>query len=122
MATTNLPSKIIEDSAAGTRLFFDNYGEAPLEFNSTEVDAAISFFKKKGFDEDASLVVSTVLLKQAKLDNVPVFNILDSLSEFSGIQLSALVSEILNNNRTSTSTLGFKTAPGNTDQFRNIAA
>jgi hypothetical protein len=122
MATTNLPPKNIEDSAAGTRLFFDTYGEQPLEFNATEVDACINFFKKKGFDEDASLVVSSVLLRQAKIDNTPIFKLLDTLIQFDGIDLSALVSEILNNNRIPTSTLGYKTPIIQTDKSRNIAA
>jgi len=122
MATTNLPPKVIEDSAAGTRLFFDTYGEQPLEFNSTEVDACVNFFKKKGFDEDASLVVSSVLLRQAKIDDEPIFKLLDTLTGFDGLDLSALVSEILNNNRIPTSTLGYKTPIIQTDIFRNIAA
>lgn len=119
---TNLPPKVIEDSAAGTRLFFDTYGQAPLEFNATEVDAAVNFFKKKGFDNDASLVVATVILKQAKLDGTPIFKILDTLSDFNGLQLSALVSEVLNNNRVSTSTLGYKVVDQQSNVIRNIAA
>jgi hypothetical protein len=122
MATTNLPSKDIDDSAAGTKLFFDTYGQQPLEFNATEVDATVAFFKKKGFDNDAALVVSTVLLKQAKLDGTPIFRLLDTLSDFNGLQLSALVSEVLNNNRVPTSTLGYKIAPNQTNIIRNIAA
>jgi hypothetical protein len=45
MATTNLPARIIQDSAAGTKLFFDNYGQEPLEFNATDVNATIAFFR-----------------------------------------------------------------------------
>jgi len=122
MATTNLPPQRIEDSAAGTKLFFDTYGEQPLEFNATEVDACVNFFKKNGFDEDASLVVSSVLLRQAKIDNTPIFQLLDTLSGFNGLDLSALISEILNNNRIPTSTLGFKTPIVQSDISRNIAA
>jgi hypothetical protein len=122
MATSNLPPKQIEDSAAGTKLFFDTYGEQPLEFNATEVDACISFFKKKGFDEDASLVISSVLLRQAKIDGTAIFTLLDTLTGFDNLDLSALVSEILNNNRIPTSTLGFKTPVVQSDISRNIAA
>jgi hypothetical protein len=118
---TNLPSQQIEDSAAGTKLYFDSYGEAPLEFNAGEVSASVLFFEKKGFDKDAALVVATTILKQAKLDNTPVFKILDTLTGFDNITLSSLVGEILNNNRTSTSTLGFRTNPVTTNIVRNIA-
>ena len=119
---TNLPITSKNDSAEATKLFFDTYGQAPLEFNSVDVDAAVNFFSKRGFAEDAALSVSTVILKQAKLENIPVTQILDSLSGFQEIQISALVSEILNNNRVPTSILGFKTTVDNRNIVRNILA
>jgi hypothetical protein len=122
MATTNLPENIREDSAAGTKLFFDSYGQDPLEFNANDVSATIGFFEGKGFDTDAALVVSTVLLKQAKIDGTPIFKIIDTLKDFNGLQLSQLVGEILNNNRTPTSTLGFRATNVNQNQTRNISA
>lgn len=122
MATTNLPSQEIFDSAAGTKLFFDSYGEAPLEFNSTDVDSTIAFFTSKGFEKDAALVVSTVILKQAKLEGKPIFEILETLRGLEGLKLSILVGEILNNNRTPTSTLGFRTDDVKPNQTRNIQA
>ena len=118
---TNLPSFQKQDSAAGTKLFFDNYGKEPLEFNANDVSASVSFFEKKGFDSDASLIVASVILKQAKIDGTPVFKILDTLSGFDGLALSSIVGEILNNNRTATSTLGFRTNPVISNQIRNIA-
>lgn len=122
MATTNFPSQDRQDSAAGTKLFFDNYGQVPLEFNSNDVVASVAFFQAKGFDADAAQTVAMVLLKQAKLDGTPIFQILDSLGSFDGIGLSQLVGEILNNNRTPTSTLGFRTVNVLPTQTRNIAA
>jgi hypothetical protein len=122
MSTTNLPARIIQDSAAGTKLFFDNYGQEPLEFNANDVNATISFFRTKGFELDAAQTVATVLLKQAKLDDTPIFKILDSLSGFDGLGLSQIVGEILNNNRTPTSTLGFRVSDVKPTQIRNIAA
>jgi hypothetical protein len=122
MATTNLPPNLREDSAAGTRLFFDSYGQDPLEFNANDVSATIGFFESKGFESDAALVVSTVLLKQAKIDNTPIFQILETLTGFTSLQLSQLVGEILNNNRTATSILGFRTSEVSSNQTRNISA
>jgi hypothetical protein len=122
MATTNLPSVSVEDSAAGTKLFFNNYGQETLEFNSNDVNSTVSFFEKKGFEKDAALVVSTVLLKQAKIDGTPIYTILQSLQQFDGLGLSQVVGEILNNNRTPTSTLGFRTPDVKVTQSRNIAA
>ena len=96
MATTNLPSTPIEDSAAGTKLFFDNYGREPLEFNANDVNATVAFFSEKGFDKDTSLVISTVLLKQAKIDGTPIFKILETLTGFDTLQMSQLIGEVLN--------------------------
>ena len=119
---TNLPAQVIEDSAAGTKLFFDKYGEAPMEYPSVEVDLAHSFFERAGFAHDAAGTVGMTLLRQAKLEGVPIAQVLDTLKEFNGIQLSQLVGEILNNNRVPTSILGFRTTDVKTNQIRNIAA
>ena len=119
---TNLPVQVREDSSAGTKLYFDTYGQVPLEFSAVDVDYAISFFKQKGFDDDAALVVGTTLLRQAKIDSTPISQVIGSLNDFNGLQLSTLVGEILNNNRTPTSTLGFRTTPVFTDKIRNISA
>jgi hypothetical protein len=122
MAQTNLPSQQIEDSAAGTKLFFDSYGQDPLEFNSNDVDVTLGFFEKKGFGSESARVLSVTLLKQAKIDGTPISKILDSLRSVDQLQLSQLVGEILNNNRASISTLGFRTIPVIPNQSRNIAA
>jgi hypothetical protein len=121
MATTNLPGVVLEDSAAGTKLFFDTYGQAPLEFAANDVDVCINFFKKKGFGDDAAQIVSITLLKQAKLDETPISKILDSLKTADSLILNQLVGEILNNNRTSISTLGFRTTDVKPNQTRSIA-
>lgn len=108
MASSNLPLKPINDSAAGTRLFFDQYGTVPLQFTSNEVTGAKSFFVKRGYDDDASTLLSTIILKQARIENVPVMQMLDSIGTLDSGQISTLVSEILNNNRKPISTLGFR--------------
>ena len=118
---TNLPYTVPNDSAAGTKLYFDQYGDVPLEFPGAEVDAVIGFFKSKGFGEQAAQTTSMVLLKQAKIDNMQVFKLLDTLKNFEGLQLSTLVGEILNNNRSNSSTLGFKVVSVDKyNQTRNI--
>lgn len=121
VATTNLPEHIKQDSAAGTKLFFDTYGQAPLEFHANEVDGAIGFFTKRGFDQDTSIIIASAILKQAKLDAIPVFKFLDGLTNFDQTDLNILVGEILNNNRPATSTLGFRTERVIPNQTRNIA-
>lgn len=120
---TNLPPKIIQDSAAGTKLFFEAYGEVPVSFNANEIDAVIGFFTSAGFGKDAAIVSGLALLKQAKIDETPIFTILDQIKEFNQIQISALVGEILNNNRVPLSTLGYRQQDIVTnEQQRNIGA
>lgn len=118
---TNLPPKAIKDSAKATQLFFDTYGSQPLQFNPSEVDAAVTFFESRGYTGEAAQVTAMTLLKQAKLDGTNVFSILDTLNQLTGLQMSALVSEILNNNRVPTSTLGFRSAIPSDSKTREIA-
>jgi hypothetical protein len=123
MSFTNLPAVPIEDSAASTRLFFDVYGREPLQFNINDAEAAIGFFTSRGFDSDAAIITASTLLKQAKLDEVPVFKLLETLKGFNRVELNFLIAEILNNNRGATSTLGFRSQIAvNANQVRNIAA
>ncbi len=120
---TNLPLPEIADSAENTKVFFNTYGTPDIEFNAVDVDAAVSFFTSRGFEQDAALITASVILKQAKVDEMPVRELLDTLKTFEGIQLSALIAEILNNNRTPISTLGFRQRSVRPDQIsRNIAA
>ncbi len=120
---TNLPSIEIQDSAAGTKLYFNTYGENVMEFPANDVTVAVSFFTAAGFDKDAAETVAVTLLRQAKIDAVPVTQILDTLKGFPAKTLSQLVGEILNNNRVPTSLLGFRTAEVRpVAQSRNIAA
>ena len=121
---SNLPAPTLStDSGAKTKLFFDEYGQSPLEFNANDVEAAVGFFQSKGFDRDAAEITAAVLLRQAKLESMPVFKIIDQLKGLEGLELSALVGEILNNNRPSSSSLGFKMANSDdTFKTRNIGA
>ena len=119
---TNLPPITTNtDGALGTRLYFDNYGIAPVEFASHDVDTTIGFLKSRGFGDQAANVTAVVLLKQAYLDSMPVQELLDTLKGLQNLQLSSLVGQILNNNRAPSSTLGFKiSTTKNEAQVRNI--
>lgn len=117
---TNLPAKDNTDSAAKTKLFFDTYGQAPLEFLATEVDASIAFFEKRGFVNTAAQTIAMSVLKQAKLESVSIFKILDDIEGLDTSQLSGLVSEVLNNNRPATSTLGYRQPLSTVSKQRNV--
>ena len=102
--------------------FFDKYFTETLEFASNEVDAVIAFFEKRGFERSAAISTGSILLQQAKLDGIKVFVLLDTLKGFNEAKLSAVVAEVLNYNRLSTSVLGFKnTTSTNTLEKRNVA-
>ena len=47
-------------------------------------------------------------MQQARLDDVNVFELLDTLKGWDALKLSAVVTEILNYNRSKISTLGYK--------------
>ena len=88
--------------------FFDTYFSKKLEFASNEVIAVRGFFERKGFSKTAADAISIVLLQQAKIDGVKVFELIDTMKGFDANQLSELVTEILNHNRLNTSVLGIK--------------
>lgn len=119
--SSNLPKPPVTDSAAEVKSFFNNYFVDPITFSANDVDTVVGFFEKRGFENTAATSVATVLLTQAKLDNVKIFKLLDTLKGLTDVQLSALVTEVLNYNRPKISTLGYKTQP-DTDNFeaRNI--
>jgi len=96
------------DSAKEVKEFFNQYFTGKISFPSNQVDAVIGFFESRGFSKEGSIAVGTVLLQQAKLDDVNVFQLLDTLKKQDEIQLSSVVTEVLNYNREKISTLGYK--------------
>ena len=119
---SGLPVKnITKKSDEDVRLFFDKYLTKSINFNDNDLNSVVGFFENKGFDKSSAISVSIVMLQQAKLDNIKVFKLLDTLKGYQDIQLSAVVAEVLNYNRKRTSAIGFKKE--NTDnrlEKRNI--
>ena len=105
---SSLPIEANRSSDKKVIQVFDNYFNKRLSFPSNEVDAVVAFFEKRGFEKSSAIATATVLLNQAKIDGVKVFTILDTLKGLNEIQLSAVVTEVLNYNRLSTSVLGYK--------------
>lgn len=104
----NLPSKSITDSAKATKIFFARYGQQGKEFKADDVAAVIGFFQNRGFELDVAISAALNILISAKQEKRSVFLLLDTLTEFNGVQLSVIVSKILNQNRLPISTLGFR--------------
>lgn len=121
--TTNLPIPTSStDSAEKTRKFFDGYYEEGISFSSNDIDVAVGFFKSKGFEESAALSVAAVLLREAKKENLKVFELLDALKTLNEVQLSNTVREVLNYNRLRISVLGTKVDRSRENEYelRNI--
>ena len=121
MINSNLPNTENKDSSDAVKTFFDTYFVEAINFPATLIDATVGFFQKRGFDDLASSSTAIVLLQQAKLDGVNVFDLLDTLEGLEEIQLSAIVTEVLNYNRQKISTLGYRQqSTGELLERRNI--
>lgn len=108
MSNSNLPVNKNQQQDQKVKDFFNNYFDAPITFPAAEIDTVVGFFKRRGFDDIASNSTAMVLMQQANIDNINVFELLDTLKGLTEIQLSAVVAEILNYNRQKNSVLGYK--------------
>ena len=91
-----------------TTEFFNNFYNLEISYNPSEVDAVIGYFLKRGFDKTAAINTASVLLQQAKIDDLNVQQLIDTLKGVTDVQLSLIVAQILNFNREKTSVLGFR--------------
>ena len=106
----NKGSSIPNEKEDFTR-FFNTLQQEQIPYNSNEVNAVVGYFKKRGFEEVAAVNTAVVLLQQAVLDDVPAFKLLDTLKGVSDVELSNIVAQILNFNRSKCSTIGFRVEP-----------
>jgi len=92
-----------------------------FSFAAGEYDAVKGFFVNKGFAQVSAESIAYIILRQARVDNVPVFQIIDQLAKTTTLELNEIIAEILNLNRFKTSVLGFKSARESLSQVqRNI--
>jgi len=105
-----------------TTEFFNNFYNIEISFNPSEVDAVIGYFLKRGFEKTAAINTASVLLQQAKIDDLNVQQLIDTLKGVTDVQLSLIVAQILNFNREKTSLLGFRDETSNFELFdqRNV--
>lgn len=116
---SNIPATLNTKDA--TVQAFDNFYSAPLELHASTLDAMVGFFTSRGFASSAAESIAVIIMKQAKQDGYNPMQILDTLKGLDTVELSALVSEILNYNRVKTSFLGYARQFVPNDQvIRNI--
>jgi coproporphyrinogen III oxidase-like Fe-S oxidoreductase len=114
----NLPNPISTNDA---KSFFDKFFVNEISFPADAIDLTVAFFVKRGFDTESARSTAIVILNQAKVDNVNVFDLLNSLKTLTDVQLSQVVAQILNSYREKISLLGYRIAPlVNTYESRNI--
>jgi hypothetical protein len=117
---SNIP---VGSSSDQTVQAFDNYNSAPIELNATVLAAMKGYFTNRGFGEVAAESIAVVIISQSKQDGYNPMQILDTLKGLSDVELSGLVSEILNYNRLKTSSLGYaQSFQTNAEVARNIIA
>ena len=105
-----------------TTEFFNNFYNLEISYNPSEVDSVIGYFLKRGFDKTAAINTVSVLLQQAKIDDLNVQQLIDTLKGVTDVQLSLIVAQILNFNREKTSVLGFRDESSQFELFeqRNV--
>jgi len=117
---SNLPVDSVKEKTVQA---FDAYYSLPLEINASVLAAMKGYFTNRGFGEVAAESIAITIIRQSKSDGYNPMQILDTLKGLDNVQLSGLVSEILNYNRFKTSNLGY--AEGFNTQseiLRNIQA
>lgn len=119
---TNLPPKQITNSDYKSVQAYDSYFLSPLELDAGTLDSMRSFFTSRGFDRVSAESISVIMIKQAKRDNFNPLQLLDTLGGLTDIEISNVVSEIINYNRYKTSFLGYSPQfISNEEISRNIA-
>ena len=98
----------ITETQSEMKQFSDRFFNKKLSYPAAEIDAVVGFFTSREFDKTAAISVATILLEQAKTDDIKVFQLIDSLKGLDSIQLSTVVTEVLNLNRPKSSVLGFR--------------
>lgn len=108
--SSSLPNIDLENASDQTK-FFNRQTQTQIAYKANEVDAVIGFFLKRNFEEVSAVNTASILLEQASKDNIPAFDLLDTLKGLSDVQLSNVVAQILNLNRSKCSTLGYRVTP-----------
>tara|TARA_B100000780_G_scaffold208411_1_gene148578 strand:- start:111 stop:488 length:378 start_codon:yes stop_codon:yes gene_type:complete len=107
---TNLPPKEKDNLDTTIEKLTTTQYQTEYQFNVGEYDAAIGFFVKRGFKRSSAESTAYVILSQAKIDNINPQELLDKLGQANEVQLSEIITIILNANRYKSSRLGVRQA------------
>lgn len=120
---SDLYSNLPPSKSSAMVQIFDAYTNKPLELEASILTAMKGFFTSRGFEDQSAESISVIIIKQAKNDGYNPMVILDTLKGLDNVEISALVSEILNFNRFKSSFLGYARQFNTADEVkRNILA
>jgi hypothetical protein len=104
---TNIPPKQAAGSASDlSNKNLNQYNDLPVQLHNDTLTAMKGLLSNKGFSDESAENIAITIMMQAKRDSFNPMNVLDSMKTLGNIELSQLVSEILNFNRFKTSVLG----------------
>ena len=102
----NIPPTQSADSADRTKNTLNNFYGLDLPIDAVTYDAVKGFFTANGFSTISSETIAYTIFYQAYIDGYNPMQVLENIQGLSGVELNALVTEILNFNRFKTSFLG----------------
>lgn len=108
MAISSNPEKTLTPEE--TQVIFAEYFKEAVSYNSSDVSAVVGYFLKRGFDKISAINTAAIFLQQAQIDKVPVYVLLDTLKGLKDVELTDVITQILNLYRRKTSVLGYKTS------------
>ena len=103
---TNIPFEVPKSSSDATIKNLRNFHTVQTQLDNNVLTAMIGYLEKNGFINGSAETISIAILTQAKKDGYNAMQLLDTLKTLDGVELSAVVAEILNYNRLKTSSLG----------------
>jgi hypothetical protein len=107
MIYNNIPPKqSLGSSSDLSNTNLNQYNDLPIELHNDTLIAMKGLMSNKGFSEESAESIAITIMMQAKRDGFNPMNVLDTMENLGNVELSQLVSEILNFNRFKTSVLG----------------
>jgi len=88
-----------------SQVFGRSQTQTPIQAN--EFTALVGYFTKRKFDKASAQEISSILIAQAQSQDIPTFQLIDTLKGLTDVQLSEVITQVLNLNRPKSSTLGF---------------
>ena len=107
MNQSNLPNLELDNADINAKLFNRQFA-SEIGYKTSEVDAVIGYFLKRGFERVSAVNTALVILEQASIDKISASELIDTLRGLTDVQLSNVVAQVLNLNRPKSSRIGYR--------------